>query len=65
MATTVPLTVTVLDTGGAAQAGLPVYAFDGTNYTGYNATTDANGQVDPTLPPGGCHFRADLNGSEF
>ena len=32
--------------------GLPVYAFSGGSYTGYNATTDAAGQVQFTLPLG-------------
>jgi hypothetical protein len=62
---TVPLTVTVLDTGGAPQAGLTVYAFDGTTYTNYSKTTDANGQAVFTLPQGNYRFRADKNGTQF
>ena len=37
---TIPVVVSVLDTGGNPQAGLPVYAYDGDTYTGYNKTTD-------------------------
>jgi RHS repeat-associated protein len=57
--------VTVTDTDDAPQAGLKVYAFDGATYTGYNATTDANGQVVFTLPHGSYRFRADYNGTQF
>ena len=37
--------VTVLDTNNAPKAGLKVYAFNGATYSGYTATTDANGQA--------------------
>jgi RHS repeat-associated protein len=63
--TTLPVTVTVLETSGAPQSGLPVYVFDGANYTGYQGTTDASGQVAFTLPTGSYLFRADLNGTQF
>jgi hypothetical protein len=63
--TTIPLTVTVLDSNGTAEVGLPVYAFDGTTYTGYSKTTNANGQAVFTLPQGNYHFRADKNGTQF
>ncbi len=62
---TKPLTVTVKDTDGASRAGLSVYAFDGTTYTGYSGTTDTNGQAQFTLPEGSYRFRADLNGTQF
>lgn len=62
---TIPVVVTVQDTNGAAQAGLPVYAFSGGVYTGYHGTTDASGQVQFTLPERSYRFRADLNGTEF
>ena len=39
---TSPVTVSVVDTDGTAQAGLSVYAFDGDTYSG---TTDDAGQV--------------------
>jgi YD repeat-containing protein len=42
--------VSVVDTDGAAQAGLSVYAFDGEPYSGYSGTTDDAGQVVFTLP---------------
>jgi RHS repeat-associated protein len=60
-----PVAVTVRDTDGDAKPGTKVYAFNGTTYTGYNATTDANGQVALTLPLGNYRFRADLNGTQF
>jgi RHS repeat-associated protein len=57
--------VTVQDTDGAAKAGIKVYAFNGTTYTNYSGTTDANGQATFTLPQGSYRFRADLNGTQF
>ena len=62
---TLPVAVTVQDTDGTPKAGLPVYAFSGGSYTGYNGTTDAAGQVQLTLPLGDYHFRADLDGTQF
>jgi YD repeat-containing protein len=62
---TIPVTVTVEDTDGTAKDGLPVYAFDGTTYTGYNGTTDVNGEVMLTLPQGDYRFRSDMNGTHF
>ncbi len=62
---TKPLTVSVLDTDGAPKAGLKVYVFNGSTYTNYNKTTDANGQAIFTLPLGSYRFRADLNGTQF
>jgi hypothetical protein len=62
---TISETVTVEDTDGTAKDGLPVYAFDGTTYTGYNGTTDVNGEVTLTLPQGDYRFRSDLNGTHF
>jgi RHS repeat-associated protein len=68
---TKPLTLTVQDTDGAPKAGLPVYAFTlsgtgaGDTYTGYNGTTDANGQTLFTLPQGDYRFRADYDGVQF
>ncbi len=66
-----PLFVNVLDTDGAPQAGIRVYAFthsgtgNGTTYTNFNATTDANGRATFTLPAGSYRFRADFNGTQF
>jgi len=62
---TIPVTITVQDTDGQPKEGLSVYAFSGGSYTGYNATTDAAGQVELTLPEGDYRFRADLNGTQF
>jgi PKD repeat protein len=63
--TTIPVVVTVEDSGGSPEVGLPVYVFDGTTYTGFNGTTDAAGQVNFTLPLGDYRFRADKNGTQF
>ncbi len=60
-----PVLVSVTDSTGAPQAGLKVYAFDGTTYTNFSATTDANGQVSLRLPLGNYRFRADFNGTQF
>jgi YD repeat-containing protein len=62
---TAPVTVSVADTDGTAQAGLSVYAFDGETYTNFSAETDENGQVAFTLPQGDYRFRVDLNGTQF
>ena len=63
--TTIPVVVTVEDTDGIPEPGLPVYAFDDATYTGYNETTDASGLVTFTLPMGDYRFRADKNGTQF
>jgi len=63
--TTIPVVVTVLDTGGTPEVGLNVYAFDGTTYTNFSGKTDASGQVTFTLPQGSYRFRADKNGTQF
>ncbi|MDX9993330.1 MAG: carboxypeptidase regulatory-like domain-containing protein, partial [Anaerolineales bacterium] len=60
-----PVQVTVTDTDGAPKSGLKVYAFNGTTYTNFSATTDVAGQVNFTLPQGNYRFRADLNGTQF
>jgi hypothetical protein len=62
---TIPVTVTVQDTDNAPKAGLNVYTFDGSTYTGYHAVTDLNGEAAFTLPQGSYRFRADLNGTQF
>jgi len=62
---TIPLTVTVEDTDGDPQEGLPVYAFDGETYTGYHGATDESGEAVFTLPQGSYRFRSDLNGTQF
>jgi hypothetical protein len=60
-----PVIVTVLDTTDTPQAGVEVYAFEGSTYTGKHATTDENGQVHLSLPNGEYRFRADYNGTQF
>jgi hypothetical protein len=63
--TTIPVLVTVQDSAGEPEAGLPVYAFDGTTYSSYNKTTDASGWATFTLPFGDYRFRADKNGTQY
>ena len=60
-----PVLVTVQDTDGTPAAGLNVYAFNGTTYTGFHGTTDQNGQRSLRLQAGSYRFRADLNGTQF
>ena len=60
-----PVTVAVEDTDGGPSAGVMVYAYQGDEYTGFSATTDAAGEVQFTLPAGEYRFRADLNGTKF
>jgi RHS repeat-associated protein len=57
--------VLVEDTGGTPVAGISVFAFDGTNYTGVNGITDANGEAYLDLPAGSYRFQADLDGTKF
>ena len=59
------VTITVEDTDGTSQEGIPVYVFDGENYIGINGTTDVNGQVGLDLTAGDYRFRADLGGTQF
>jgi len=65
MTTTIPVVVAVEDTNGKSEAGLPVYVFDGTAYTGYNDTSSVSGTVTFTLPMGDYRFRANKNGTQF
>jgi uncharacterized protein GlcG (DUF336 family) len=60
-----PVTVSVVDSDGTTKAGLNVYAFDGTTYSGYSKVTDTNGEATFTLPIGEYRFRADFNGTQF
>ncbi len=62
---TIPVIVTILNTNNTPQAGLPVYAFNGSTYTGYNKTTNADGQATFTLPLGNYRFRADKSGGQY
>lgn len=43
--TTNTITVTVLNTDNQPEAGLNVYAFNGSTYTNYSAKTDAQGRA--------------------
>ncbi|MFQ6102577.1 MAG: RHS repeat domain-containing protein, partial [Anaerolineae bacterium] len=60
------VTVTVRDTNGDPEAGLPVYGFDDATYTGYHGTTSVTGTVTlAQLPEGSYRFRVDKNGTHF
>lgn len=59
------LVVQVVNTDGTTPSGLPVYAFDGTTYTGYNGVTSETGNVTFTLPQGNYRFRADESRIQF
>jgi predicted outer membrane repeat protein len=61
----VPVTITVLDPGGQPQAGVSVMAFNGTTFTGYSGSTDAQGQVSFIMPDGAYRFRAYKNNRFF
>ncbi|HFE66665.1 MAG TPA: carboxypeptidase regulatory-like domain-containing protein, partial [Chloroflexi bacterium] len=58
--------VTVSDANGPYGAGQVVYAFDGTTYTGFSATTDASGVATFTaLPDGSYRFATDVYGVRY
>lgn len=57
--------VSVADSDGVAEAGLRVYVYDGTRYTGLNGTTDAAGQVVFSPASGSYRFRVDKTGTQF
>jgi hypothetical protein len=63
--TTIPVTVTVLDTNGNPEVGMEVQAFSGSTYSGYSAITNSSGQASLTLPVGSYNFRALKNGTSF
>jgi hypothetical protein len=60
-----PVTVTVLDTDGAPKSGVAVYTFNGSTYSNFSGTTDAQGQATLTLPAGDYRFQAVYNGTQF
>ena len=63
--TTIPVVVTALSAGGSPEAGLKVWAMNGSTYTGYMGITNAEGQVSLTLPAGNYRFRVDKPGNQF
>lgn len=67
MAFDIPATVSVnvTSSSGGPEAGLNVYAFDGTTYANFNEVTDANGTAEFTLLAGDYRFRIDKNGTQF
>lgn len=59
------VTVTVTGSAGGVEAGLQVYAFNGSTYVNKSAITDANGEADFQLLGGDYRFRIDKNGTQF
>ncbi|MEX0964709.1 MAG: hypothetical protein WDZ52_11785, partial [Pseudohongiellaceae bacterium] len=59
------IAVTVTSSGGGFEAGLTVYAFDGSAYANKSAVTDANGVAIFTLLAGDYRFRIDKNGTQY
>jgi YD repeat-containing protein len=59
------VTITAQSSAGLGQAGLSVYAFNGTTYTGISGVTDDTGAVTLWLPAGDYRFRADQFGLQF
>jgi hypothetical protein len=62
---TKPVTVSVIDTSGAAQTSIPVFVYSGGAYAGISKSTDNNGHVIFTLPSGNYRFLAQQNGTNF
>ena len=62
---TVPVSVQVWQWDTGPLSGIPVFAFQGSTYTGYHATTDDDGFAMLTLPEGSYHFRADVDGTQY
>lgn len=60
-----PVTLHVTSSAGGVEAGLNVYAFDGTTYVNKSAVTSAGGDAVFTLLPGNYRFRIDKNGTQY
>jgi RHS repeat-associated protein len=60
-----PTEVIVTSSAGGVEAGLPVYAFNGSNYINKSAVTNAAGVASFQLPIGSYRFRIDKNGTQF
>ncbi|MBN1440887.1 MAG: Ig-like domain-containing protein [Anaerolineales bacterium] len=63
--TTIPVVVTVLDTNGTPEVGMNVLAYTDSTFTGYTASTNAQGQATFTLPVGSYRFRTAKGGTAF
>jgi len=59
------ITVTVHDTSGNPDVGIPVRAFNNDAITTYVAVTDGLGRAVIPVPNGSYHFRANKNGTAF
>ncbi|CAE7822337.1 wapA [Symbiodinium microadriaticum] len=59
------IAVNVTSSAGGPEAGLTVYAFDGSTYVNKSAVTDSNGVAAFTLLTGNYRFRIDKSGTQF
>lgn len=59
------ITVSLTNSAGGPEAGLTVYAFNGTTYTNKSAVTNSAGEANFTLLPGNYRFRIDKSGTQF
>lgn len=59
------VSLSVINTDGAAQSGLTAYVYQGTTYSGFSAVTDETGQTAFILPDGDYRFRVDFGGTQF
>lgn len=59
------VSVNVTGSAGGFEAGLNVYAFNGTTYANKSGVTDANGVAELQLLEGDYRFRIDKNGTQF
>jgi len=59
------VTVTTANRIGEPQTDLPVYAFNGSAYTGLSGVTGADGKITLWLPEGNYRFRADQFDMQF
>jgi RHS repeat-associated protein len=59
------VTVMVTNVNNEPQTDVPVYAYTGETYTGYNGRTDSTGQATISLPEGSYHFRATLHDFDY
>lgn len=57
--------VSVTSSAGGPEAGLSVYAFDGSTYVNQTEVTNSSGVAEFTLPSGDYRFRVDKNGTQF
>ena len=60
-----PVEVTLTSSAGGPEAGLSIYAFNGSTYINKSAVSNAYGVATLQLPIGAYRFRVDKNGTQF